>query len=278
MKKLVIEKFDSIEQLVNTLSSRTNNSVMTDENSSESGSKDFTGTDSYSEAEKFIKYGCEENYTKIKQEIKINDKKLERKYLILNKKNTSINSKVGFIPNVPNLLSGHPDTMIDIKSNNKKERVMDIIYIMSESAKVNKEDILRAGAAMINALQVIEKTGIRIRLYGAFFCGECNNEIAFSCLKLKDYNQQFDLKKVAFPVSNSSMLRRFGFKWLETVPELEAGNWRWGYGIPVHNYKQIKSMCDDLHLEENLKILGSNEIATHLNCNVNKVLKKLTDE
>ena len=36
------------------------------------------------------------------------------------------------------------------------------------------------------------------------------------------------------------MFRRFGFRWLETSPEIKDSGWRYGYGEPLREYSFIK--------------------------------------
>ena len=68
--KIIKEHFKSIHSLLNTLNSRPNNSVMAIEDSSESGSYDFTGSHSYDEAVQLFKDGYVEILPKIMSKMK----------------------------------------------------------------------------------------------------------------------------------------------------------------------------------------------------------------
>ena len=64
--------------------------------------------------------------------------------------------------------------------------------------------------------------------------------MTFATVKVKDYREHMDLQKLCFPLAHPSMFRRFGFKWLETVPGLTEVGWSFGYGRTVKNYKKFK--------------------------------------
>lgn len=235
-KNVVIENFDNISQLIHVIANRKKNDVMKSCNSSETGSKDFTGTKNYAEAVKFALEG----YTKPLDALKRGTIEAERKGTAPRRCKV-VNDIVGYVPNVPAAVIGLPQSMIRSDNEPKKSKIVDIIYSPDANCSVSSETIEKAGIAVLSLVNNLEKNGYRVALMINFFLGKCDGEYTISTVKVKDWRQPIDLKKIAFPICNASMLRRIGFKWLETCNGLEQSGWSSGYG-QCPNYSEAKEI------------------------------------
>lgn len=241
--RVVHEYFPSIYHLLETLDSRPNNKVMESERSSITGSKDFTGTSSYEEAKELLASG----YTDILSQLTLGIKKATKAIKdIETAKSYLIEDVIGCVPIIPNYLQGLPKTMSYRKPVPKKTKTIHIIYSPAENCCTSTEEFIKAGVAILSAIRVIEKGNVSIQLDSLFTesYSESSKEYCFGLVKIKDYKDRLDLQKLCFPIAHPSMLRRIGFKFLETVPELKSTGFRGGYG---------RSMDAD-HMEEHMKL------------------------
>lgn len=256
MKDLIFEEFPNMHTMVEELASRPHNTIMKYENASVTEPKSFTGTSCYKEAESLAKYGYKEILNSLKDSTRINSNKLN-KILLPTRKAIPKNMVVGCIPNVPNAILGRPDSMINIIKIPQKVKVMEIIYILSANCCTPKELFERAGPILLSALQFIEKRGIRVKLSVCFYFGECGCENAIGLVKIKDYGERLDLQRVSFPIAHPSILRRLGFRWLETVPNLSDRNWTSGYGRQLVGEKYLG---DFIKLPKNSYVISAQDI------------------
>ena len=215
-----VEQFKSITEMLDILNNRPNNEVMKNGHDSENNSKSFSGSESYKEACDLCKYGYKEILPNLKKEMNKAERSLN-KLFIHQQQFRYFNNQVGFIPNVPNLLAGKPDCMINIDKITKKQKVMNIVYLMAANCCTDIDLWIKAGPIMLMAIRFIEKSGIRVRLWSCFFYAEECGNYDVATVKIKDYNETFDLQRLSFPIAHPSMFRRIGFKQLETVPGLE---------------------------------------------------------
>lgn len=96
--EFLIEKFYTIQQLLDTIENRPNNKVMKNEHESASSDYEFTKTHSYEEAKSLLQYGYVEPLAEIKAKVKANMKN----NFIYKQNFKNKNSPVGYVPNVPN--------------------------------------------------------------------------------------------------------------------------------------------------------------------------------
>lgn len=230
-KRIIFDSFPSISNLLSTLEKLPNNKIMRNEHSSNEKDVNFTKTKSYEEACSLLKYGYEEILSKIIKETK---ETLSTNIINLIPAQTPPkNLPVGYIPNVPNSLLNLPNSMINILREPKKTKSISIYYCFGDNCGEDAENFITAGVALVSAINLIEKAGIRTRLYVGFMPAYKSNEITFPTLKLKDFQDNFNLKKLCFPLIHPSMFRRIGFKWLETSPDITEDSFSWGYGSPL---------------------------------------------
>lgn len=234
------EHFDSIHQFLATINSRRNNNVMRHENCSETGDSSFTGTKNYEGATELITKGWAEVLPRIKE--KFDTAVKSNRNGSIDKRRTC-NSVVGYAPNVPNAILGLPQSMIYQHKEPQKVKVVSIVYAPDANCGTSSETFIKAGIVVLNIINRLELNGIRVRLMISAMDTYANHTFVNCTINVKDYREQLDLKKLAFPIANPSMLRRFGFKWLETYPELKEDGFSDGYGRTISGEKNHK---DDL--------------------------------
>ena len=141
------------------------------------------------------------------------------KYMIHRQPYSSV---VGFAANVPAYLAGSPNSMINIKQNKTKEKVVNIAYSVTTSWSTDPNDIISAGTNLLSAICKIEAGGIRVNLFSCW-CIKNNSgtQLVGFATKVKDSKEKIDTLKVAYPLCNPSMQRRHAFKWTENTEGLD---------------------------------------------------------
>ncbi len=231
--EIIHEHFHSIDELISCINGRRNNRAMLYKNSSISGKSDFTGTSDYASAVKLLRNG----YSDILPEIGLGIDKNINKFneLFVNNKSKPVSSVHGFAPNVPNHLMGLPDSMNDRFRDYHKIKTIDILYCPQGPWSVDRETFVKGGVAVLSAIQLIENSGISISLNCSVYSGYNGSDAVIGTVNLKEYKDRLDLKKICFPIAHPSMLRRIGFRFLETVPNLTNEAFSSGYGrSPSH--------------------------------------------
>lgn len=244
--KIIRENFNSIQEMLKVLNERENNKVMRNEFSSQKndGPDGWYGTTSYEEAEELITNGYIEILDKIKAGIKFDATE--------NSKIIPENNVFGYIPNVPNAMMNLPKSMIYAKRIPRKINTVDLIYCPVDTIFTEAQEFIDNGIKVLNVINSLEKNNIRVSLKVALKCSECGNEVTLATVTLKNFKEKLNLQKICFPIAHPSMLRRFGFKWLETTPELTDYSWRSGYGRTTTNYPETKEIIFGLNEIKNL--------------------------
>ncbi len=271
IKKVQHEHFDSIKRFLETIKSRPNNSVMSCKHSSITGSTDFTGTKSYAEATELITNGWEDVLPEIKKQFTTAVKSNENGTI---DRRRTYNHVVGYAPNVPNAILGLPQSMINQHREPQKVKVVSIVYAPDENGGTDAKTFIKAGIVVLNIINQLELNGLRVRLmltpmdsisYGTFV----------SCtINVKDFREQLDLKKLAFPIANPSFLRRFGFKWLETYPELTENGFSGGYGSTISGEPSHKDDMVKAGIIKNTDYFLSLGRIEHNKFDIQKVMKE----
>lgn len=240
------ENFPSISNLISTIDARRKNSIMSREDSShrtEGPGGGWYNTQNYDEACNFAKFGWPDVLDDLKKALRASVKS-SSKYQVVQKSMPRTNI-VGYVPHVPNALQNLPDSMITTERTPQKRKTMHIIYCNGGNCNEDPEFYLNAGTAMINALNIIERSGIQVRIDLCFFPAVNGNEYTCPTVTLKDYGQRFDLLKLCFPLANSSMERRLGFRWLETCPTIKNSGWSFGYGSTIREHDTCVKILGD---------------------------------
>lgn len=268
MKNVIVEKFDSIGQMLDTIESRPNNSIMKNCNSSIDPDYDFTLTHSYDEAVKLFRYG----YTNPLKQIKnVLDKKIANTQ-IRNRRIVST-GVVGYTPHVPNAILGLPNSMINTTVIPHKQKAVSIVYAPTGNGDISALALRKAGIALLSVINTMELNGIRVNLSICPKCSAEGDEYGIVMVKVKDYREHMDLQKLMFPVVHPSMFRRFGFKWLETCNGLTRQSWAYGYGHTIRDCDEIREV---LKFDDKTKFINFYKIDA-LGYDEKKIIEYLKD-
>lgn len=222
----LIERFDSINQMLSAINTRKENSVFAGSHlTSKSSDHSFTRTRSFDESMTLITNGWDEPLEEIKKGVANGFK--SNATLSKSRPQTGI---VGYAPCVPNAILGLPNSMIMTEKTPSKVKAVTILFSMSVTANYSQNDILKSGIVVLNIVNELELAGYRVKLDVEFFGSASGRDVCSARVNVKDWRQPLDLKKLAFPISHPSMFRRFGFRWVETQPNLKNRDYRYGYG------------------------------------------------
>ena len=204
MAKDFLEKFESISEFQRAINTRKVDRFYQNRMASVNNGKEFTGTESYEEAEKLLSHGDKSIAAKL---VECNGKRMNE-----TKKSTIYNSPIGFVPNIPNYLSGRPDNMFAVKTQTYKScKVLNVCVNAITKCVVESEDILAFNKKLLNVVYTLKKRGYRLNMYvGACF------------IKVKDSGKLLNVTNVAYPLCNVSFARRHMFKWMETAKDIHG--------------------------------------------------------
>lgn len=263
---IVHEHFKNLHELMTTLEKRPNNSIMKDKHESIIGGSGFTGTESYKEAEQLMAHG----YTKILPEIKKGMVQANASTSPMQRRRVTTGVQ-GYAPHVPNAIQGLPNSMIRTESQMQKVKAVSIVYAMAGMANVPSSEFIKCGIVVLSIVNKLELSGCRVSLQLAFKHSNSGNEIVIATVNVKSYSEHLDLQKLSFPIAHTSMFRRFGFKWLETSPDITDRGHASGYGRTIHS--------DSKHLRNaiasNGEILIDRKIIQDNNYDVDAIIKSL---
>lgn len=265
--KYFIESFASVANYITEINSRTVQDGMKEY--SHTGSEDFTGTASYEAATDLALYGDRESMAKVQQSI-----------LRLRKDNAHTEQRaqsrvtrtvVGSRPCVPAAVMGHPCSMYRRHSVRVNKPVVTVYYAMTANGATSTITIMEVGAKVAEAVQIAERSGVRINLYaGDIAVQESAKQATAVFARIKDAAKDFDLLRMAYVLINPSYLRRHGFRWTETTPGLKANYWADGYGhVPSREVEQAiekelktrQAKCDVFLSFANIRSRSAQEIA-----------------
>lgn len=257
MRKVVFEKFRTLDNFIDTMEQRPLNTAFTKAERTPTSQKDetenggrFSGVNTYNDAAELMKIGYKEPLEKMKKAIlKIGENNNYQRPRVKN-------DFVGFAPNVPNYLMNLPITMINREKQAAKAKTILLTYSFCAAAQTSTNDMIKGGINFISLVNSLEKQGYRIKIDILFASLVPKTAAAFS-ITVKEYDQQTNLLKLAFPLVHPAMLRRFAFKWLETTPNLKDQNFpNGGYGTPL-NYAVSNDIRKEREFLENSDILKS---------------------
>lgn len=149
---------------------------------------------------------------------------------------------VGFVPIVPNAIMGLPNAMLNTNVKPKRNKVLNVIYGLTYSACVDKDDIIEYGLQVMKRVVKLEAQGYRVRLTCLQDYASNMREFHILTVKCKSEDQPLDPQRVMFPMFHPAMFRAIGFGWYETLPE---STYMSGYGRPLY-YFMTEEQVDDM--------------------------------
>lgn len=234
--RVIQEYFHSVDELLSCISYRRNNDIMKDEhgsdksNASRRENSNFALTPDYASAVRLMRRGYSDILGRVRDEMYTKVKNLTSAYE--SRKSVPRSGVFGCAPNIQRHLMGLPDTMVNREIDPKKVKTIHIVYSPQAPWYVKGETFVRVGIVLLAAIELIEKSGISVKLDCMLYSGEESGEAIFGVVQLKDYKHRLDTLKLCFPLAHPSMLRRIGFKFLETVPGMTQ-DFTMGYGRSI---------------------------------------------
>ena len=237
------------------------------DNESETGSKSFTGTASFEQAENLRRKGDKKSLSML------DDYKIKfDKYIQYNNgyKIKQKNDIHGFAPIVPNAIIGLPLSMINQTRESKKVKGIDILYNVSIRCSTSTKDMARKGAIMLSLIDALERKGFRVNLKVGSVCMK-GDTVHGVITTMKRYDEPLNIRKLAYYLVNPSCLRRTFFKLKESISELTDVT-NDGYGTNNEFDKQRKRL--KTIYGEQLRIVDSS-IMGNTNISDDKLFEKM---
>lgn len=265
----IFEKFDSVAQFIKTIDERPHKKDWYNEDS-HTGSEDFTGTESYEAATKLAVCGDNVSAAKVAKNIKkLRSEKAKTEQRV---QRSIIRTVAGSRPCVPAAVIGHPCSMYRRKDYKVNKPVVSVYYSVSMSGGTDAAVLVEAGAKMAEAIQIVERSGVRVNLYVGN-TSRTSSQLSCCFVRVKDSAKDFELLRMAYPVVNPSFFRRHWFRWCETKESLKTREWRDGYGRPLRTKEEeseaLKNIrnndkCDFLFTTRNVVTSSAEDIAKEI--------------
>lgn len=208
--------------------------------SSTTGTKKFTGTESFDEATQLFKNGWDDMAQKL-------TKKLTKKLKV--QQNCSVTSQVqktvydivGFQCSVPRYLQGIPTSMVNKRLTPVKQKVVTLNKDFTYNAMTTTEDIIEASIQTMQVVKKVEAQGVRVNL-NIIFGVTAGNTREVVKIRIKSANERANVSKLAFPLVHPSMFRRLCVRYIEVAPTI-TDSYSFGYGKPLDG-SQLKQYCE----------------------------------
>jgi len=252
---IAYEYFGSIDELVEANRHRPHLRQYEDHTSSKYLSRSFNGCETYREAEDMALNG----WNKI-----LEDTEFKSFYynggIETEKMVKPINDVVGYVPIVPNVLLGIPQTMINFSRKKVKSKILHIVYSITVPAYIGENRLTKIGFEFMKAVVNLEKQGYRLRLTAMQeYSEDDNTDILF--MKVKDEFKKMDLQSSMFNLIHPAVFRTIGFVWKERSPICKE---MCGYGSTfksIHESdKKLIENIKEILKDKNLIYVSANEI------------------
>lgn len=227
--KNFFESFQSVASMIATIDTRqTVDGMRESSQNTDSSAVRFTGTESYQQATELALHGDEESMKKVQASVL----RLRSNIKTQRTQNRVCRCVAGSRPCVAAAVIGQPNSMYRRITTKVQKPVITLFYSMTACGGVDKQEIVDTGARLASAIQVAERSGVRVNLF-AGVTARTKKEQAAVFVKVKDSSKDFDLLRMSYVLINSSFLRRHYFRWLETKEGITARDWWSGYGRPL---------------------------------------------
>lgn len=243
--------------------------------------EDYNDFYNFDEAFNALVYGTDKYYKKFNYNFKKVNEYISKRNI--HKGVIYKNDVIGFTPIVANYLKRIPINMINKDIKEKERKVATIIIEKAMTAGYKSKDMIKFSSIILGLVQVLEKKGIRCRIYISSSFIETDEVYAFK-LKIKDFTQPLNLYKIQFPIISTDMFRRIGFRLLETCEYLKEESWRFTYGTTLvgekEGYRLIegipeKKLCNLLKIKEDDIFIPN---FTNFNYNSKENIEKTIDK
>jgi hypothetical protein len=140
-------------------------------------------------------------------------------------------------------LSGEPECwMVETDSANSVSRQSRVKRLMIEtcvSAGVSTEVMTQRGVALMQMIDMLESSNVRVELYVMMSSGHDKSRSICHIQKVKDADQPLNRAHVLYWVAHPSALRRLGFGAFEIGTHLSGKPFNFGYGAPATFSKEF---------------------------------------
>jgi hypothetical protein len=223
-----VSEFNNIGDLVDHCNTGICNTKSFPERHSVKGTKSFTMTSNYSEAQELLLNGWDEGAKKLTSKLNIANRSLQTKEV-----RKMIYDIVGFQANVPLYLQGVPTNMVNYKKVKKEQKVITLVKSVTYLAMVSAERIMEDSIKFLQIVQAIEAKGIRVNIdvVNHTVLGSSNEEMLMR-VRIKKASERLNISKMSFPLLHPSFFRRIIFRVMEDELRVK-GSWGHGYGRPA---------------------------------------------
>jgi hypothetical protein len=216
--------FNNIQEFVQYIEDTPLNDIFRWEKlgSTETGQYSWYQTSSYEDAQDKLKNGDKKIAERLTGQLKVEK---HAHNMMVQKPSYGV---AGYQASVPRYLQGIPTNMINKKAVIQKQRVVTITKNIGYFGVFSGEDIIKEAIKAVQLINTIEAHGIRCNLYVTSIAEAGGTAVGFR-VKIKSANERMNISKLAFPLANPSMLRRFSFRYREIAPET-TNSFKYGYG------------------------------------------------
>lgn len=216
-------------------------------------------------------------------------------------KRTRERAYAGSTCNVARAVSGLPKDMYRRKALPAPVRKVRIVYNSSTACSTSAQDMERAGNCLFQVAYSLNRAGVQVEIVVAAVSASCDmykdrvdrNKWVTICrpkteargcyVTVKGYNDMFNPAKLSFALCSPSLLRRFGFLWLERAPFPAApyksciSAYNDGYGRPVtYNPAGVESLKAAGLWDENTRYFSVYDVLTR-DCDAARVMAELIE-
>ena len=209
------------------------------EDSKRKGHAFWHGTGSWEEAENLLLNGDREHAERIEE----GGLSRERMRIRLSEtRRKTFTNVTGFAPCVPNYLANVPKSMYETRTVRVKQKVVNVVYNCTNEWSVDSEEMVKAAVKMLSAVLRVESAGVRVNLY-VVAASSCDvkretRQTVGVLVRVKSSGQHLDVLRTAYPLTNTSMLRRHFLRFIETTNGVHR-RFSGGYGTPVKDASNI---------------------------------------
>ena len=216
-------------------------------------------------------------------------------------KRTRERAYAGSTCNVARAVSGLPKDMYRRKATPAPVRKVRIVYNSSTACRTSAQDMERAGNCLFQVAYSLSRAGVQVEIVVAAISVSCDaykevvernewvivsrpkTEARGCYVTVKGYNEMFNPAKLSFALCSPSLLRRFGFLWLERA-QVSAAPYKssptpynGSYGRPVtYNPAGVKSLKSLGLWDENTRYFSVYDVLER-DCDAGRVLADLVE-
>jgi hypothetical protein len=239
MKEIVVEEFDSLTQYIDVIGSRKLNTVFSSSSCSLSSTAFRHDMPSYEESVELAKNGYKEGLNNL---ISTNDRFQHHENIPKNMPDVDF---VGYAPHVANAIAGVPKAMVSVKRVEQKAKIITIYYGAGDTGGSSVSNYITAGKNILSVINTLESRGYRVSVV-VLHVTFSDDQFAVRLIRVKHWRQPSNPLKLAFPLLHPSFQRRFGFKWLETHPDIEDSYFDGTYGHTFNRNYSIREQRQKL--------------------------------